>query len=85
MDTYTDNGAGAGDQRYELGISNGYYDDIAAGKGFTAVANTGFLVPGDIIFLSAGDMIPADCRVIQSKDLFISQSMLKYSATNSRI
>ncbi len=34
------------------------------------------LVPGDIIFLSAGDMIPADCRLIQSKDLFISQSML---------
>lgn len=34
------------------------------------------LVPGDIIFLSAGDMIPADCRVIQSKDLFVSQSML---------
>ena len=34
------------------------------------------LVPGDIIFLSAGDMIPADCRLIQSKDLFVSQSML---------
>jgi Mg2+-importing ATPase len=34
------------------------------------------LVPGDLIFLSAGDMIPADCRIIQSKDLFISQSML---------
>src|ERR1019366_8835380 len=34
------------------------------------------LVPGDIIFISAGDMIPADCRIIQSKDLFISQSML---------
>jgi Mg2+-importing ATPase len=34
------------------------------------------LVPGDIIFLSAGDMIPADCRIIQSKDLFIIQSML---------
>src|SRR5665647_45770 len=34
------------------------------------------LVPGDIIFLSAGDMIPADCRIIQSKDLFITQSML---------
>ena len=34
------------------------------------------LVPGDIVFLSAGDMIPADCRIIQSKDLFISQSML---------
>lgn len=34
------------------------------------------LVPGDIILLSAGDMIPADCRVVQSKDLFVSQSML---------
>ena len=34
------------------------------------------IVPGDIVFLSAGDMIPADCRIIQSKDLFISQSML---------
>ena len=38
------------------------------------------LVPGDIVFLSAGDMIPADCRVIQSKDLFISQSMLSGEA-----
>lgn len=34
------------------------------------------LVPGDLIMLSAGDMIPADCRVVQSKDLFVSQSML---------
>ena len=34
------------------------------------------LVPGDMIFLSAGDMIPADVRVLQSKDLFVSQSML---------
>ena len=34
------------------------------------------IVPGDIIYLSAGDMIPADGRIIQSKDLFVSQSML---------
>lgn len=34
------------------------------------------LVPGDIVFLSAGDMIPADVRLIRSKDLFISQSAL---------
>lgn len=34
------------------------------------------LVPGDLIWLSAGDMIPADCRVIQSKDLFVSQAVL---------
>ncbi|MDN3584236.1 magnesium-translocating P-type ATPase [Mucilaginibacter flavus] len=34
------------------------------------------LVPGDIIQLAAGDMIPADIRVLQSKDLFVSQAML---------
>lgn len=34
------------------------------------------LVPGDIVQLSAGDMIPADCRIVQSKDLFVSQAML---------
>ncbi|MBE9600843.1 magnesium-translocating P-type ATPase [Pedobacter sp. MC2016-24] len=34
------------------------------------------LVPGDLIVLSAGDMIPADCRIVNSKDLFVSQSML---------
>ncbi|HXC05376.1 MAG TPA: magnesium-translocating P-type ATPase, partial [Bacteroidia bacterium] len=33
-------------------------------------------VPGDIIYLSAGDMIPADCRMLYAKDLFISQAML---------
>ena len=35
-----------------------------------------YLVPGDIVILSAGDMIPADCRNIHAKDLFISQSLL---------
>lgn len=34
------------------------------------------VVPGDIVLLSAGTMIPADCRVIESVDLFISESML---------
>ena len=34
------------------------------------------LVPGDIIYLSAGDMIPADLRILQAKDLFVSQSSL---------
>ena len=34
------------------------------------------IVVGDIVHLSAGDMIPADMRVIQAKDLFISQSSL---------
>lgn len=34
------------------------------------------IVPGDIINLSAGDMIPADCCLISSKDLFVVQSAL---------
>ncbi len=34
------------------------------------------LVPGDIIHLSAGDMIPADVRLLTAKDLFINQASL---------
>jgi Mg2+-importing ATPase len=34
------------------------------------------IVPGDIVDLFAGDMIPADLRIISSKDLFINQSSL---------
>jgi Mg2+-importing ATPase len=34
------------------------------------------LVPGDIIRLGAGDMIPADVRVISAKDLFLNQAAL---------
>jgi len=34
------------------------------------------LVPGDIVFLSAGDMVPADLRLISAKDLFVNQSAL---------
>jgi Mg2+-importing ATPase len=34
------------------------------------------LVTGDVVHLSAGDMIPADVQLISSKDLFVSQSAL---------
>jgi Mg2+-importing ATPase len=34
------------------------------------------IVPGDIVHLSAGDMIPADLRLLSAKDLFVSQSAL---------
>ena len=34
------------------------------------------LVVGDIIHLSAGDMLPADVRILNAKDLFVSQSSL---------
>lgn len=34
------------------------------------------IVAGDIVKLSAGDMIPADVRLIESRDLFVSQAAL---------
>ncbi|MCX6174535.1 MAG: magnesium-translocating P-type ATPase [Ignavibacteriales bacterium] len=47
-------------------IRNGIEEEIPLSK----------LVPGDIVKLSAGDMIPADLRILSSKDLFIIQSAL---------
>src|SRR6185312_1487211 len=34
------------------------------------------LVPGDLVILGAGDMIPADIRLLSAKDLFINQATL---------
>ncbi|CAM4199104.1 magnesium-translocating P-type ATPase [Bordetella muralis] len=34
------------------------------------------LVPGDHITLSAGDMVPADCRLLTAKELFIAQASM---------
>lgn len=34
------------------------------------------LVVGDIVVLSAGDMIPADVRLLSARDLFVSQAIL---------
>ena len=34
------------------------------------------LVPGDIIFLSAGDLVPGDGRVLEAKDFFLNQALL---------
>jgi Mg2+-importing ATPase len=38
--------------------------------------NISELVPGDIIALSAGNIVPADARVIAAKDFFVDQSAL---------
>jgi Mg2+-importing ATPase len=34
------------------------------------------IVPGDIIILNAGDKIPADCRILECKDLFVNEGTL---------
>jgi P-type Mg2+ transporter len=34
------------------------------------------LVPGDVVQLAAGDMVPGDVRIVQAKDLFVSQGAL---------
>jgi P-type Mg2+ transporter len=34
------------------------------------------LVPGDVIHLAAGDMVPGDVRIVQAKDLFVTQGPL---------
>lgn len=43
--------------------------------------NVSDLVPGDIVHLSAGDMIPADIRLIESDDFFVSESSLTGEST----
>ena len=42
------------------------------------------LVPGDIIKLSAGDMIPADCRIIFQVNLQANESILTGESLPSR-
>ena len=37
---------------------------------------TDCLVPGDIVELIAGDLVPADSRLLESRDLFINQALL---------
>ncbi|MFA5915835.1 MAG: magnesium-translocating P-type ATPase, partial [Burkholderiales bacterium] len=44
--------------------------------GTDAEVSLKMLVPGDIIRLAAGDMVPADVRVLSAKDLFLNQSAL---------
>jgi Mg2+-importing ATPase len=34
------------------------------------------VVPGDILLLSAGGSVPADCLILKSKDLFVDEAML---------
>lgn len=49
---------------------------IQDGEEVTEDINIVELVPGDVVFISAGDMIPADIRIVEAKDLFVSQASL---------
>ena len=62
--------AGTAEEQGQLGVAGGKV------KGAIQDIPLRELVPGDIVLLSAGDMIPADVRLITTKDLFISQSIL---------
>lgn len=44
--------------------------------GVSTVVNVEEVVPGDIVKLSSGDMIPGDVRFFETKDLFIDQASL---------
>lgn len=73
-----------------LDFSNSYRSERAVSKLVSRVATTATvlrdgirqevdlldLVPGDVIFLSAGDVIPADAELIAAEDFFINQSVL---------
>jgi Mg2+-importing ATPase len=37
---------------------------------------TTHLVPGDVVALSAGDLVPADGRIIEARDFFVNQALL---------
>ena len=52
--------------------------DISLARSHSRLIETSMsdLVPGDVLWLSAGDMVPADCRVLWAKDLFVSQAAL---------
>lgn len=52
------------------------FNDLNSVSNFTKEILIENLVPGDIIFLSSGDMIPADVRILASTDLFINQAAL---------
>jgi len=39
------------------------------------------ICPGDVVILNAGDVIPADCLILESKDLFVDEAVLPVRPT----
>jgi Mg2+-importing ATPase len=44
--------------------------------GIQKVISSEEIVPGDIVLLSAGSKIPADCIILESRDLFVNEAVL---------
>lgn len=47
---------------------------LRGGNAVDVAANA--IVPGDIVLFTAGDTIPADCRIVESKEIFVDESAL---------
>lgn len=47
-------------------VRDGRYEEVPAAD----------LVGGDVVLLSAGCLIPADCRLIEARDLFVNEALL---------
>ena len=42
------------------------------------------LVPGDVVELKAGDVVPGDCRLLAARDCFVNQALLTGESSRSR-
>lgn len=42
------------------------------------------IVPGDVAILSAGSNVPADCRLLEARDLFVNEATLTGNPSRSR-
>jgi Mg2+-importing ATPase len=52
------------------------HDAAAPASGQAVQVPLPHIVPGDIVRLSAGNLVPADVRIVTAKDLFVNQSAL---------
>lgn len=53
-------------------------------EGETTTVPADEIVPGDLIVLSEGDIVPADCRIIESEDVEVDNSSLTGESTSAR-
>ncbi|MBI3385725.1 magnesium-translocating P-type ATPase [Candidatus Gottesmanbacteria bacterium] len=73
LDVYQEHQAVEGAERLRRRVS------VTAGvirDGVKREMPVSLVVPGDIVLLSVGDIVPADCRVVEAKDFLVDQSSL---------